>query len=65
MKLRWLVGKLKQESSHNWCGKQWKNEWELHAEKILQYSLDGKTWEDVECEYFEVPQEEVHKYKWK
>ena len=65
MKIRWLIPRLKKHYDYNHGMEKWSNTLEKEAERILQYSLDGKTWEDVECKYFDVPEEDIHKYKWK
>lgn len=64
MKFRWLVIVHDQSSSHEIWGEKWKNEWEIHNKEILQYSLDGETWYDVEYFYVnakDIPEGEKHR----
>lgn len=65
IKFRWLIPKHIRKYKHEIWGEKWISEKVQKAERILQYSLDGEKWEDVECKYFEVPEGEVHKYSWK
>lgn len=65
MKLRWLIPQSTHEFKYNHGGEKWSNIERKEAKGILQYSLDGDHWTDVECLYFEVPQGEMSKYKWK
>jgi hypothetical protein len=53
------------EFKYDHGGEKWSNIERKEARGILQYSLDGEHWIDVECLYFEVPQGEMSKYKWK
>lgn len=64
MKLRWLIHVVKDQDRQEYCGKEWSNTWERYTKPILQYSLDGETWLDVECFYVEVPKEDMHLYQW-
>ena len=65
IKFRWLIPMHTSRYKHEIWGEKWISEKVQKAERILQYSIDGCTWEDVECKYFEVPESEVHKYSWK
>lgn len=64
MKLRWLIHVVKDFSKHEYSGNKWSNTWERYTKPILQYSLDGEAWLDVECTYVEVPKKDMHLYQW-
>lgn len=63
-KLRWLIPRSTKTYDYNHGGEKWSTSYEVYADKILQYSLDGSTWEDVDCKYFEVPDAEIPNYNW-
>lgn len=63
--LRWVIPRYSNKYKHEIWGEKWTSAQELHAQRILQYSLDGENWKDVESVYQEVQQNDVHKYSWK
>lgn len=63
--LRWVIPRYSNKYKHEIWGEKWISEKVQKAERILQYSLDGENWNDVESVYQEVQQNDVHKYSWK
>ena len=66
MNFRWFIPVFTRNFDYDWGGEKWKSNSTKQAEKILQYSLDGINWDDVESIYVEVHEKDIHKYKnWK
>lgn len=63
-KFRWIIPKITKKSCVEFAGEKTTSQYEKHAERVLQYSLDGENWVDVESVFIEVPNGDTHKYKW-
>lgn len=64
LQLKWVIPRRFDTSEGCHGGVKWKNNFPEYAEKILMYSLDGVTWNEVPYEYLDVPEGEYLKYKW-